>query len=279
MKAKIFILAVAFLIPLFLYTANPINKAPENKKTTDSLYAMGGWLTYDKDSGVIFPSPPSILVFTGNDIQSFNISTREIVFTTDIVILSKITQYGFNIYLNDKPILEIIQVRSGLSSYYVNDLVLYCEFEDIIDNKIKYRFYLHDGYPDNWDGGSNAESVQEERKANAEKRKEGWDIFIKYLSDAGKIVEGTSIAPPPKTPELNSISIFPNPTKGELRMENGKLRMDNVQIFDIFGKQLLILNSQFSILNSIDISHLPAGTYFVQITTEKGVVTKKIIKL
>jgi len=55
--------------------------------------------------------------------------------------------------------------------------------------------------------------------------------------------------------------------------------MDNVQIYDIFGKQHLILHSQFSILNSIDISHLPAGTYFVQITTEKGVVTKKVVKL
>jgi len=94
-----------------------------------------------------------------------------------------------------------------------------------------------------------------------------------------KLSDLTSIAPPPKTPELNAITIYPNPTKGELRMENGQFRIENVKIFDIFGKQLLILNSSFSILNSIDISHLPAGTYFVQIMTEKGVVTKKVLKL
>jgi len=89
----------------------------------------------------------------------------------------------------------------------------------------------------------------------------------------------TSIAPPPTTPQLNAISVYPNPTKGELRIENGKLRIENVKIYDIFGKQHLILHSPFSILNSIDISHLPAGTYFVQITTEKGVVTKKVVKM
>ena len=75
--------------------------------------------------------------------------------------------------------------------------------------------------------------------------------------------------------ELNDISIYPNPTTGELRIENGELIIKNVELFDMHGKK--ILNSQLSTLNSLDISHLSAGMYFVRITTEKGVVTKKIV--
>jgi len=52
--------------------------------------------------------------------------------------------------------------------------------------------------------------------------------------------------------------------------------MNNVEVFDIYGKK--IANCQLSTVNSIDISHLPAGTYFVKIQIEKGVVTKKIVK-
>jgi hypothetical protein len=77
--------------------------------------------------------------------------------------------------------------------------------------------------------------------------------------------------------------IYPNPTTGELRIENGELRiengelkMENVEIFDVYGRS--ILHSPFSILHSIDISGLQAGIYFVRITTEKGIITKKVVK-
>jgi len=79
--------------------------------------------------------------------------------------------------------------------------------------------------------------------------------------------------------EKYSFSVYPNPTTGQLRIENGELRMENVEIYDIMGrKQKIIINYQISIVNSIDISHLSAGIYLVKIITEQGVITKKIIK-
>ena len=87
------------------------------------------------------------------------------------------------------------------------------------------------------------------------------------------------------------ITIYPNPTKGELSVESGELRVDNVEIFDIMGRkqkaegrrQNEILNSplnliQGSILNSIDISHLPTGIYFIRIHTEAGTVVRRVVK-
>ena len=77
---------------------------------------------------------------------------------------------------------------------------------------------------------------------------------------------------------LSKVKIYPNPTTGELRIESGELRIENVEIFDIFGKQQLsTLNSQLS-TQKIDISHLSAGLYFVKITTGTSVITQKIIR-
>ena len=77
----------------------------------------------------------------------------------------------------------------------------------------------------------------------------------------------------------NGLCVYPNPTTGELKMENGKWKIENVEIFDVYGKNLI--NFQLSTFNSllkIDISHLSNGLYFVKITTSVGKVVKKIVK-
>jgi hypothetical protein len=74
----------------------------------------------------------------------------------------------------------------------------------------------------------------------------------------------------------NSISIYPNPVKNELRIENGELKINNVELFDLTGK--IIFNFQFSTINSINVSALPQGIYLVKITTDKRIITKKIVK-
>jgi hypothetical protein len=78
------------------------------------------------------------------------------------------------------------------------------------------------------------------------------------------------------------ILIYPNPTRGELRIESGvstalnnkNLRVESVQIFDVFGNNIEVYGN----IPSIDITHLPAGVYFVQITAANGVITKKVLK-
>jgi len=75
------------------------------------------------------------------------------------------------------------------------------------------------------------------------------------------------------------IVIFPNPTTGELGIRNYELRIESVEVFDVYGRKHECTNArkhEGGIL--MDISHLPAGIYFVKINTEKGIITKKIIK-
>ena len=79
-------------------------------------------------------------------------------------------------------------------------------------------------------------------------------------------------------PKSGELKIYPNPTTGELRIENGEFKIENVEIFDIYGRTLLSLPSLKSFETTLNISHLPTGLYFVKITTEKGEMIKKIVK-
>jgi len=72
------------------------------------------------------------------------------------------------------------------------------------------------------------------------------------------------------------VSIYPNPTSGELRIENGELKINSIEIFDIYGKNIEI-KKLLPNENKIDVSHLISGTYIVKITSENGVFIKKFI--
>ena len=81
--------------------------------------------------------------------------------------------------------------------------------------------------------------------------------------------------------QATGIAIYPNPTKGQLTIDNGQtafglsqLTIGDIALFDIMGKkQLSIINCQLSI-HQIDISHLPAGIYYLQIAGK----TTKVVK-
>jgi len=72
------------------------------------------------------------------------------------------------------------------------------------------------------------------------------------------------------------INIYPNPTNGELRIENGELRITNVEIYDVYGRK--VLEPSLTVLRSYDLTVLSAGVYFLRIATDQGTVTKKVIK-
>ena len=79
---------------------------------------------------------------------------------------------------------------------------------------------------------------------------------------------------------LNNLNLYPNPTTGMLTIENGEWRIENVEIFDIYGRKLYFSTRPLvhSSTVNIDISHLSAGVYFLKINTETGMVVKKVLK-
>lgn len=73
---------------------------------------------------------------------------------------------------------------------------------------------------------------------------------------------------------LNTISIYPNPVKDFLNFKTEK-NISKVEVYDISGR---ILSSNSVRDNTIDLSELKTGNYFLKLFTEKGITNTKIIK-
>jgi len=73
----------------------------------------------------------------------------------------------------------------------------------------------------------------------------------------------------------NSFSVYPNPAKNQLTIDGGELKVESINILDITGKTI---NTVVSTNNTIDVSSLSQGMYFLQIQTDKGIATSKFLK-
>jgi len=84
----------------------------------------------------------------------------------------------------------------------------------------------------------------------------------------------------------DDIVVYPNPTTGIIIITGIRhCGLDpqspaNVEIFDVMGRIVAVETRLATSLHEtlLDISHIPSGIYFIRIHTEKGVVTRKIVK-
>ena len=74
-----------------------------------------------------------------------------------------------------------------------------------------------------------------------------------------------------------SVSLYPNPNNGRFTINNEQLTINNVQVYDVYGKLLKTVEGNANTVE-LDVRELSAGMYFVRISTEKGVVTKSFVK-
>ncbi|MBR0323045.1 MAG: T9SS type A sorting domain-containing protein [Bacteroidales bacterium] len=76
----------------------------------------------------------------------------------------------------------------------------------------------------------------------------------------------------------DNISIYPNPVNDRLYIETST-QTQSIEIYDIYGRVQNLRNSETQKLrNSIDVSDLNSGIYFVKVKTEEGNIVKRIIK-
>ena len=77
--------------------------------------------------------------------------------------------------------------------------------------------------------------------------------------------------------EMNNVVVYPNPTNGIILIKNEEWRMENVEVYDAYGKLLNVMSVNDHTA-TLDLSGYAKGTYFVRVTTERGVVTKRVVK-
>ncbi|WP_080778846.1 T9SS type A sorting domain-containing protein [Chryseobacterium phocaeense] len=73
-----------------------------------------------------------------------------------------------------------------------------------------------------------------------------------------------------------SVSVYPNPTKGDIRIDS-EFKMNSVEIYDTQGRLIRKENHNSGHIK-IDIHSEASGVYYLKINTEKGVLTRKVIK-
>ncbi len=75
--------------------------------------------------------------------------------------------------------------------------------------------------------------------------------------------------------DRREISVFPNPTKGNLEIA-GDVEEANIRVKDSMGK--IVASQNLDAHNSINLSYLPKGMYFIEVRTANQTDIKRIIK-
>jgi len=95
-----------------------------------------------------------------------------------------------------------------------------------------------------------------------------WDIFIANLSESVGVEEAGS--------EDSQIKIYPNPSTGKFTIHSQE-KISSIEIFNVLGERIYYTHSNLSSLIKLDISDQPLGVYILQLKTEKGTATEKVV--
>ncbi|MDL2313070.1 T9SS type A sorting domain-containing protein [Bacteroidales bacterium OttesenSCG-928-B11] len=89
-----------------------------------------------------------------------------------------------------------------------------------------------------------------------------------------KFIVSYTTTQPNSIPEMKTIniSLFPNPAQSTITISTTET-IRNIELYNLSGQLLGTYNQTV-----INVSHLPAGVYFVKITMENGSVTRKVVK-
>ena len=122
-------------------------------------------------------------LFTEDDIEWFNVSTREIRFKKQdeqlyTKLMKNYNKEKLEFHLGEDVLFEVSRFVSDIDSRVFTDLVLH--YSTIGEDADNPRYYLHDCYP--------AQFIDDERtQANIKKNAVQWETFTKYLDGKGKL--------------------------------------------------------------------------------------------
>ena len=156
-----------------------IDNEPEKPFTTDpvekaTLYACG-----ISESGTRSVGDAQDVLFTEDDIEWFNVTTREIKFRDiDEPLYRRLEPYReIKFYLGNDALFVVSSFVCDFHSMVFTDLVLHY---DVITDPGHGHYYLHDCYPLQF-------IDTDEVKANILKNARQWELFTYYLESKGKL--------------------------------------------------------------------------------------------
>jgi len=180
MKRNVLTMAIATICLATMHTACSLDKEVEKPFTicpVDETRLLARGIS-SQETGT------SNVIFTDDDIEWFNVNTRELKFKKTKEELDKLLKPydAIEFQLSGAGNINLFKVSNYVNlfmSQIFDDLVLcYGKADDTIE--LNGSYYLYDCYPPQF---INTEIVQ----ANREKRAQEWEYFLGYLEYKGKL--------------------------------------------------------------------------------------------
>jgi hypothetical protein len=188
---------VIFLAGLFFPLASCNNDA---NVPSDEESATGDLSVLATKAATYAGTSDKTVVFTGDDIKSFNKATGELSLVDEFsfaAVRAKTENSTLTFYLGDKELFKSATFAYDttliLEKKVINDLVF------ILRGDLDSLIFLMDGFPaleEVAKYGASEARASAEREENATRRKAEWDSFLKYLEEADKLVEKYSSGKP-----------------------------------------------------------------------------------
>ena len=77
--------------------------------------------------------------------------------------------------------------------------------------------------------------------------------------------------------EIDRFTVYPNPTTSELRMENGELKMERIDIYNAVGQIVMEVSNVNATSYKLNVEMLSSGVYFISVQTKFGVIKSKFV--
>ena len=77
---------------------------------------------------------------------------------------------------------------------------------------------------------------------------------------------------------LENIAVYPNPTQDFINIDAQNTNVTSATIFDIRGRQVGVYTFNDGDVTQINVSEFETAMYFIEINTNVGTITKRIIK-
>ena len=74
-----------------------------------------------------------------------------------------------------------------------------------------------------------------------------------------------------------NVTVAPNPTTGVVKVSSSKFQVSGVDVYDVYGKLLNTMTVNDGTVE-VDLGQYAAGVYFLRVSTDNGVVTKRVVK-
>ena len=275
MKRVVLMIIPALICGAMLTSCGSDAVEPQDEKTAGELYVIGA-----KSETVLKADDKTDLVFTGDDIISFNVCNGEIIFAeaTKDEIISRVSHHSvLQFFIDNKPVFD-------------PPIGIYLGWGTVGDADLQFRIsdyghiYLTNAYQ-HLDSMLiiDREILEAEFEANKQKRQVQLDVFIEYLSNAGKITEWETGLPEVKRTGCD-IVYFADSTKLEFRTINWEIKDTRITGLYPAGTDLSALTP--IVLVSEKASVIPQSGEETDFSNEKEVIytvtaedgTKKIYK-